>query len=47
MRGPGRPHTTQTNQPSSLNRAAAVTATALALTGLAGTVDKTTRSGEP
>jgi len=47
MRGPLRPHTTQTSQPSPLNRAAAITAASSALTGLAGTVDKTTRSGEP
>jgi hypothetical protein len=47
MRGPGRPHTTQTNQPPSLNREAAITAASSALTGLVGTVDKQAPSGEP
>jgi|APDOM4702015118_1054815.scaffolds.fasta_scaffold04089_2 hypothetical protein len=47
MRGPGRPHTTQTNQPSSLNRGETITAAPPALTGLAGTVDKTATSSEP
>lgn len=45
MRGPGRPHTTQTNQPSSLNRGTSI-AVAPALTGLAGTVRKTIPSEE-
>jgi hypothetical protein len=46
MRGPDRPHTTQTSQPSALNRGATITA-ACALTGLASTLDKQAPSGEP
>ena len=46
MRGPGRPHTTQTSHPSR-SRGATITAAPPALTGLAGTVDRQTPSWEP
>jgi hypothetical protein len=47
MTGPVRPHTTQTNQPASLNRGATIAAATPALTGLACKVDSQTPAWEP